>query len=121
MPGWGGTRRPKPGGGVKSRLRVRRRSRGERVGSDQAKATITTYFGAWRATGVAPKIDLPKIAANAPVAAVVPDASRVQDETSLVETVPIERTNPDFYALELGDHVLGGGFYATRLYRDLRQ
>ncbi len=91
------------------------------VTPDEAKATISKYFGSWSASGAAPKVDLPKIAANAPVAAVVPDASRVQDETSLVETVPIDRTNPDFYALELGDHVLGGGFYATRLYRDLRQ
>ena len=91
------------------------------VTPDEAKATIGKYFGSWSAAGAAPKVDLPKVAANAPVAAVVPDASRVQDETSLVETVPIERTNPDFYALELGDHVLGGGFYATRLYRDLRQ
>ena len=33
----------------------------------------------------------------------------------------MNRFNPDYYALQLGDHVLGGGFYATRLYRDLRQ
>jgi len=31
------------------------------------------------------------------------------------------RSNPDYYALELGNHVLGGGFYSTRYYRDLRQ
>jgi len=33
----------------------------------------------------------------------------------------MNRFNPDYYALELGDHVLGGGFYATRLYQDLRE
>ena len=33
----------------------------------------------------------------------------------------MNRFHPDYYALQLGDHVLGGGFYATRLYRDLRQ
>ncbi len=86
-----------------------------------AKATIVKYFGGWTASGPKPKVDLPKVPANVPVAALVPDASRVQDDTSLVETVPVERTSPDFYALELGDHVLGGGFYATRLYHDLRQ
>lgn len=91
------------------------------VTPSEAKATISKYFGGWSAAGPAPKVDLAKIVANKAVAAVVPDASRVQDETSLTETVPIERTDPDFYALELGDHVLGGGFYATRLYRDLRQ
>lgn len=88
---------------------------------NDAKATISKYFGSWTASGPKPSVDLPRIAPSRPVAAVVPDTSRVQDQTALVETVPIERTNPDFYALELGDHVLDGGFYATRLYHDLRQ
>src|SRR5437762_7531807 len=35
--------------------------------------------------------------------------------------VPINRFDRDYYALQLGNHVLGGGFYATRLYHDLRQ
>jgi len=51
----------------------------------------------------------------------VPDRSRIQDEVSLVETLGLNRFNPDYYALQLGNHVLGGGFYATRLYRDLRE
>lgn len=29
--------------------------------------------------------------------------------------------DPDYYPLQLGTHVLGGGFYATRLDHDLRQ
>jgi zinc protease len=33
----------------------------------------------------------------------------------------MNRFSPDYYPLQLGNHVLGGGFYATRLYRDLRQ
>ncbi len=33
----------------------------------------------------------------------------------------MNRFHADYYALQLGDHVLGGGFYATRLYRDMRQ
>lgn len=33
----------------------------------------------------------------------------------------LNRFDPDYYALELGNHGLGGGFYATRLYRDLRE
>ena len=40
---------------------------------------------------------------------------------SLAETLGLNRFNPDYYALELGNHVLGGGFYATRLYQDLRE
>jgi zinc protease len=51
----------------------------------------------------------------------VPNARRVQDEVTLAETLGLNRFNSDFYALELGNHVLGGGFYATRFYRDLRE
>ncbi|HXE42009.1 MAG TPA: insulinase family protein, partial [Candidatus Baltobacteraceae bacterium] len=45
----------------------------------------------------------------------------VQDKVTLAETLALTRTNSDFYALQLGNSVLGGGFYATRLYRDLRE
>jgi zinc protease len=51
----------------------------------------------------------------------VPDKSRVQVNVQLGEALPMNRFNPDYYALELGNHVLGGGFYATRLYQDLRE
>jgi zinc protease len=87
----------------------------------EAQATIEKYFGTWTATGPRPDVDLPKIPPNEAATAVVPDRSRIQDSTILAETVAISRTDPGYYALELGDHVLGGGFYATRLYHDLRQ
>src|SRR5208283_1013335 len=44
-----------------------------------------------------------------------------QDSVELAEELPMNRFNHDYYALQLGNHVLGGGFYATRLYHDLRQ
>ena len=37
------------------------------------------------------------------------------------EELPMNRFSPDYYPLQLGNNVLGGGFYATRLYRDLRE
>ncbi len=58
---------------------------------------------------------------NKPSAVNVPDPTAVQDSVELAQEVGINRFSPDYYALQLGDHVLGGGFYATRLYRDLRQ
>ena len=39
----------------------------------------------------------------------------------LAQTLGLNRSHPDYYALQLGNHVLGGAFYATRLYRDLRE
>ena len=37
------------------------------------------------------------------------------------DAADLTRSNPDYYALQLGNHVLGGGFYASRLFQDLRE
>ena len=47
--------------------------------------------------------------------------TRVQDSVVLAHTLAINRADPDFYALQLGNSVLGGGFYSTRLSVDLRK
>jgi zinc protease len=87
----------------------------------EAKAVIEKYFGGWKATGPKPPTDLPAVPNNSPATTAVPDKSRVQDNVALAETLKLTRFSPDFYALEVGNHVLGGGFYATRLYQDLRE
>jgi zinc protease len=87
----------------------------------EARAAIEKYFGAWQAAGTKPAVVLPAVAANKPGASDVPDPSSVQDEVQLAQQLEMNRFSPDYYALQLGNHVLGGGFYATRLYRDLRQ
>ena len=86
-----------------------------------AKAVIEKWFGDWHATGPKPKITLPPVPLNKPSATNIPDPERVQDAVTLAEQLKINRYSPAYYPLELGDHVLGGGFYATRLYHDLRQ
>lgn len=91
------------------------------VSPDQAKAVIEKYFGEWQASGPPPQTDLPPVPANQPGFTTVPDKSRVQVKVDLAETLGLNRFDPDYYALQLGNDVLGGGFYATRLYRDLRE
>jgi zinc protease len=88
---------------------------------EQAKALVEKYFGSWKASGPTPSTDLPPVPLNKPSAARVPDESRVQAEVTLAETIGITRSHPDYYALALGNHVLSGGFYASRLYHDLRE
>ena len=58
---------------------------------------------------------------NKPSASDVPDLSRIQAKVTLAQTLGLTRSDADYYALQLGNHVLGGAFYATRLYRDLRE
>jgi zinc protease len=91
------------------------------VTPEKAQAVISKYFGGWRAAGPKPNTLFPPAPANATATTDVPDASRVQDKTTLAETLGVTRTNADYYALDLGNHVLGGAFYASRLYRDLRE
>ncbi len=91
------------------------------VNPAHAKAVVEKYFGAWQATGPKPPTTLPAVPFNYPSATAVPDSSRVQVRVALAETLGLNRFNPDYYALELGNHVLGGGFYASRLYQDLRE
>ena len=91
------------------------------VTPQEAKTEIEKYFGSWKAQGPKPQVDLPPVPPNQPSAANVPDPSRIQDLVELSQELSMNRFDPDYYPLELGNHVLGGGFYATRLYRDLRE
>jgi len=92
-----------------------------KVKPEEAKAVIEKYFGGWKSTGKTPGTDLPPVPLNQTSTTAVPDSSRVQDKVALGETLGLNRFSPDYYALELGNHVLGGGFYATRFYKDLRE
>lgn len=91
------------------------------VTPEDAKATIARWFGEWKATGAAPDTTQPPVPVNKASAANVDDAEQVQDSVELAEELKLNRFDPDYYPLQLGTHVLGGGFYATRLYHDLRQ
>jgi zinc protease len=91
------------------------------VTPEKAREVAEKYFGDWKASGPAPQTDLPPVPLNSPGVTAVPNKSRVQVSAHLAETLGLNRFDPDYYALELGNHVLGGGFYATRLYRDLRE
>lgn len=87
----------------------------------EAQSVVAKYFGAWQASGPPPATDLPAVPANSASATTVPDQSRVQDAVTLAETLDLNRFSPAYYALRLGNEVLGGGFYASRLGQDLRE
>ncbi len=92
-----------------------------KVTPEEARSVIEKYFGGWKSEGPKPATEDPPVPRNRPSSAVVPDASRVQDNVILAETLGITRSHPDYYKLEMGNHVLSGAFYATRLYHDLRE
>ena len=92
-----------------------------RITPEAARSAIERYFGNWKAEGPKPNVDLPTVPPNAAGNAEVPDTSRVQDRVIMAENLAIDRSNPDYYALELGNAVLGGGFYSARLSVELRK
>ena len=87
----------------------------------QARATVEKYFNAWSVTGAKPEVDLPVAPPNRAGVIAVPDASRVQDVVILAQNLALTRSDPDYYPLQLGNAVLGGSFYSTRLSIDLRK
>jgi zinc protease len=91
------------------------------VSPEEARQAIEKWFGDWKAAGPNPDTTLPPIPINKPSAVNVADSEAVQDSVVLAEQLNLNRFDPDYYPLQLGNHVLGGGFYATRLYHDLRQ
>jgi zinc protease len=91
------------------------------VTPEQARSAVEKHFGAWKAAGPKPNTDLPAVSPNKPSSSSVPDKSRVQVEVVLAETLGITRASEVYYPLQTGIHVLSGAFYATRLYRDLRE
>ncbi len=92
-----------------------------KVDPQLARAVISRYFGSWSASGPAPLIDLPSAPDNHAGTIVVPDASRVQARVVLAQNLALKRSDPDYYPLALGNAVLGGSFYSTRLSIDLRK
>ena len=91
------------------------------VTPEEARTVIEKWFGDWKASGPKPNTTLPAVPLNKPSAVDVADSEAVQDSVTLSEQLKLNRFDPDYYPLQLGNHVLGGGFYATRLYHDLRQ
>jgi zinc protease len=87
----------------------------------EARTEIEKAFGGWKATGPKPAVELPPVPPNKATAANVGDPQAVQDTVMLSEELQINRFSPDYYPMQLGTYVLGGGFYASRLYHDLRQ
>jgi zinc protease len=87
----------------------------------RARSVIGEYFGVWKAHGKLHHATVSPMVPNQPSSTQVPDAIRAQADVTLAETLPVTRSSPDYYALNLGNQVLGGTYYASRLSRDLRE
>ena len=89
------------------------------VTPEEARRVVSATFGDWQAIGPTPSINLPPVGPNKPSTARVQDPSSLQDSVILAQTLGMPANSPDRYALQLGNTILGSGF-SSHLYRDLR-
>jgi len=87
----------------------------------KAKAAVEKYFGDWKASGPKPDTAYPPVKPSTASRAFVPDQQRKQNRVVIAETLGLNFTNPDHFALDLANDLLGGGFYASPLYKELRE
>ncbi|HEX4014392.1 MAG TPA: pitrilysin family protein [Candidatus Cybelea sp.] len=88
---------------------------------EAAKALFERYFGAWKAAGPKPNVDLPPVPPSTAAQVQVPATGRVQSSVRLVETLGLVRSDPAWAQLQVANTVLTGGFYSSLLYHDLRE
>jgi zinc protease len=87
--------------------------------TEEMRALLTTHFAAW--TGAAePPLAQPKTAALQPAKITLVDRPASVQTYILAANRAIQRTDPDYYALEVMNQILGGG-PQSRLFLDLRE
>ena len=91
-----------------------------KIDPTQAKIVVEKAFGGWKSHGVRPDVDYAAVPPNRSSHVFVPDRSATQDSVQMTETIDVTRDDAARFALTLGNEVLGGGFYASKLYHDLR-
>jgi zinc protease len=91
------------------------------VSPEEARAVIEKWFGGWKPVGPTPNTILPPVPLNKASSVTIPDPGATQDSVIIAEQLDLNRFDPDYYPLQLGNTILGGNSEGTRLYHDLRQ
>jgi zinc protease len=91
------------------------------VSPDEARTVIEKWFGEWKAVGPTPNTVLPPVPINKASSVHIPDPATTEDSVIIAEQLDLNRFEPDYYPLQLGNTILGGNSEETRLYHDLRQ
>jgi|SRR5579875_3499778 len=86
----------------------------------QAKVAVEKNFGAWNAIGPRPNVIPNPVPLNPAIYTVVPNAYASQDTVVMGQQLDLNVHDPDRYALQLGNEVLGGNGFASRLMVDIR-
>lgn len=85
----------------------------------EAVAKLEKAFASWK-PGEVPKTEIPKVAEAGPAKIHLIDRPGSVQTNLVAETLTIERTDPDYFALEMMNQALGGG-PSARLFMNLRE
>ncbi|HLJ83753.1 MAG TPA: pitrilysin family protein [Candidatus Eremiobacteraceae bacterium] len=91
------------------------------VTADDAVASVSKWFGSWRAALIPPVTDLPPVAPNSADSVFLRDDAEQADNVDMKESIEVVRSNRDYYPLLLANEILGGDGFASRLFDDLRE
>ena len=90
------------------------------VTPEQARHEIEKTFGAWKASGPKPDVITPPVPVNPASYVTVPNPYASQDTVLMGQSLALNLHDPARYALQLGNYVLGGNGFASRLMLDIR-
>jgi zinc protease len=90
------------------------------VTPEKAKETVERHFGQWKAVGPKPDVISDPVPVNPAGYTAVNNSYASQDTVLMGQMLELNMHNPDRYALQLGNDVLGGNGFASRLMSDIR-
>jgi zinc protease len=90
------------------------------IAPDAARSVVEKYFGGWKASGPKPDVIPKPVPLNPASYTVVPNTYASQDQVLMGHVLGVNLANPDRYALQLANDVLGGNGFASRLMVDIR-
>ncbi|MGH2645063.1 MAG: insulinase family protein, partial [Chitinophagaceae bacterium] len=87
---------------------------------DKAKMMVEKYFENWKAEGAKPNVIPQSVPLNDSSYYLVNNAYASQDQVVMAQTLDVYLNNPARYALQLGNEILGGNGFSSRLMVDIR-
>lgn len=92
------------------------------VKADEAVTAVERYFGDWRRIGLPRKVEIPRTPLAAkPSKEVIPMMDKSEVDVIFGHAGQLARTDPDYYAANVMNHILGASSLESRLGKRLRE
>jgi zinc protease len=89
------------------------------LSQDEAQKIVTEFFGTWEVGELPPPPPSPSPRLTKPT--LVKINKDITQANIILGQIGLKRTDPDFYAFQLMNYILGGGGFASRLMDNIRE